>query len=374
MNTDKIGVSEAISLVIIVMISHLILSLPNEILTSSLSSAPLNVIYITGIVLVFYIIISKLFKPFHNQDILDVSEYVGGTILRKFLSFIYIIHLIFISGILILSFADTLKTVYLNDMPTELICLVFILIATLAKQFGFISVSRTTAILMPFILITILIIFISLFTDFVPQRVFPILGKGVNETFISGISNIFAFGELIILFLIRPNLKNTKQANQVGIVSILLSGAFLFITVTALLLSFPFITGGEGVLSIYMITRTIQFGKFFQRVDALFILIWALTFFSYLSVIMSYTLKIAKKNTKTNKNSTMIFLIALGIFIVTLIPQNISQIRFAENVIYKYSSLFITFILSFVILILGYFKKRKQKGIVEIRQEVNNEG
>ena len=372
MNTDKIGISEAISLVIIVMISHLILNLPNEILTSSLSSAPLNVIYITAIVLIFYIIIGKLFKPFHNQDILDVSEYVGGNILKNIISFIYIIHLIFISGILILSFADTLKTVYLNDMPTELICLVFILIATLANQFGFKSVSRTNAILMPFILITILIIFLSLFTDFVPQRVFPILGKGINETFISGISNIFAFGELIILFLIRPNLKNVKQSNKVGIISILLSGLFLFITVVALLLSFPFITGGEGVLSIYMITRTIQFGKFFQRVDALFILIWALTFFSYLSVIMSYTLKIVKKNIKTSKSSPLIYLIALGIFIVTLIPQNISQIRFAENVIYKYSSLFIIFILSFVILILGYLKKKKKKGIIEI-QEVDNE-
>ena len=373
MNTDKIGISEAISLVIIIMISHIILSLPNEILTSNLSAAPLKVIYITAIALVFYIIISKLFKPFHNQDILDVSEYVGGSILRKIISFIYIVHLIFISGILILSFADTLKTVYLNDMPTELICLVFILIAVLANQFGFKSVSRTNAILMPFILITVLIIFLSLFTDFVPQRVFPVLGKGINETFISGISNIFAFGELIILYLIRPNLKDTKQANKVGIISILLSGSFLFITVTALLLSFPFITGGEGVLSIYMITRTIQFGKFFQRVDALFILIWALTFFSYLSVIMSYILKITKKNTNTSKSSPMIYLVALGIFIVTLIPQNIAQIRFAENVIYKYSSLFIVFILSFTILLLGYLKKKKQKGIVEIKQEVNNE-
>lgn len=373
MNTDKIGISEAISLVIIIMISHIILSLPNEILTSNLSAAPLNVIYITAIALVFYIIISKLFKPFHNQDILDVSEYIGGSILRKIISFIYIVHLIFISGILILSFADTLKTVYLNDMPTELICLVFILIAVLANQFGFKSVSRTNAILMPFILITVLIIFLSLFTDFVPQRVFPVLGKGINETFISGISNIFAFGELIILYLIRPNLKDTKQANKVGIISILLSGSFLFITVTALLLSFPFITGGEGVLSIYMITRTIQFGKFFQRVDALFILIWALTFFSYLSVIMSYILKITKKNTNTSKSSPMIYLVALGIFIVTLIPQNIAQIRFAENVIYKYSSLFIVFILSFTILLLGYLKKKKQKGIVEIKQEVNNE-
>ena len=369
MNTDKIGNLEAISLVIVVMISHIILSLPNGILKDTLSAAPLNVIYITTMVLIFYIVACKLFKPFHNQDILDVAEYVGGSIFRKIVSAIYVLHLIFITGILILSFADTLKTIYLQNMPTELICLLFILIALLANQFGFKSVSRTNAILMPFILVTVLIIFLSLFTDFVPQRIFPVLGYGVNETFISGATNIFAFGEILLLFLIRPNLKDTNNAKKVGISSIILSGLFLLITVIALLLLFPFITGGEGTLSIYMITRSIQFGKFFQRADALFILIWALTFFSYTSVAMSYTLKIAKKNTKTTKNSPMLYIL----FVVTLIPQNISQIRFAENVIYKYSTIFIVFGLSFVILLLGYLKKKKQKGFVEIK-EVNNEG
>ena len=145
-------------------------------------------------------------------------------------------------------------------------------------------------------------------------------------------------------------------------------------SVTSLLLLFPFVSGGEGVLSIYMVTRSIQFGKFFQRVDALFILIWALTFFSYLSVVMSYILKMNKKSTDTNKKSPMIYFIGIGIFIVTLIPQNISQIRFAENVIYKYSSLIIVFGLTFVILLLGFLKKRRERGLVEITsKEVKNE-
>ena len=374
MNNDKIGTLEAISLVIIVIISHLILNLPNELLSSTLSAATLNVIYITGIVLLLFLFATKLFKPFKNKDILDVAEYVGGDILKKIVSTIYSLHLIFISGILIASFADTIKAIYLQNMPSELICLLFILIAVLANLFGFKSVSRTNAILMPFILITILIIFISLFTAFVPERIFPILGYGVNETFVMGASNIFAFGELLILFLIRPNLSDNKQAKKVGVSSILLSGLFLLLSVTALLLLFPFITGGEGVLSIYMITRSIHFGNFFQRVDALFILIWALTFFSYLSVIISYVLKIAKKNVTSQKSSSFVFLIAIAIFIVTLIPQNISQIRFAENVIYKYSSLIVVFGLSFLILILGYFKKKKSEGLVQIdSKKINNE-
>ena len=145
-----------------------------------------------------------------------------------------------------------------------------------------------------------------------------------------------------------------------------MSGLILFISVTALILIFPFATGGEGILSIYMITRSIQFGTFFQRVDAFFILIWVLTFFSYLSVIFAFTLKITNKNLKTQNSNIPAFLIGLGVFIVTLIPQNIAQIRFAENVIYKYVCLIIVFGMSFAILLLGYLKKNK-KGMVTIR-------
>lgn len=366
MNNNKIGFVESISLTLIVIISHILLNLPNEILGSTASSGPLNVIYITVLAVIIFLVFNKLFSSFQGKDILDVAEFVGGSILKKVVSIIYTLYFIFTCGILLLNFANTLKTIYLQDMPTSLICLVFILIALIANQFGFKNVSRTNAIILPFIVVAILIIFFALSVRFVPERFFPVLGYGVNNTFILGATNIFAFGQIILLFLLRSHHKEPKDTKKIGLTSIILSGLILFISVTALILIFPFATGGEGILSIYMITRSIQFGTFFQRVDAFFILIWVLTFFSYLSVIFAFTLKITNKNLKTQNSNIPAFLIGLGVFIVTLIPQNIAQIRFAENVIYKYVCLIIVFGMSFAILLLGYLKKDK-KGMVTIR-------
>lgn len=368
MSKDNLNYIEATFLVTIIMVSHVILDIPNAILTSNSSSAPLNVIYITILTLVFFFVVHKLFEPFHNKDIIDVAEYAGGNSLKKVVSIIYSLHLIFIAGISILSFADTLKAIYLQDMPTWLICLVFILIAIIANLFEFKNISKLTAMLIPFILLSIIIIFLALSGDYVPQRIFPILGYGAKQTFLTGASNIFAFGGLILLFLVKPQLKSPKDYKKIGISSILISGIFLFLAITSLLLLYPFATGREGVLSIYMMTRSIQFGKFFQRTDALFILIWVLTFFCYLSVVLGYILRITKKSIATKKNSPIIYLIALGIFIVTLIPQNVYQIRLCENVIYKYSALLVVFLLSFSILLVGYLKKRKEQGIVKISE------
>ena len=59
---------------------------------------------------------------------------------------------------------------------------------------------------------------------------------------------------------------------------------------------------------------------------------------------------------------------------MTLIPQNVYQIRLCENVIYKYSALFVVFLISFTILLIRNLKKRKERGIVQIlERNVNNE-
>ena len=366
MNNNKIGFVESVSLTLIVIISHILLNLPNEILGSTASSGPLNVIYISVLAVIVFLIFNKLFSPFKGKDILDVAEFVGGNILKKVVSIIYTLYFIFVCGILLLNFANTLKTVYLQDMPTSLICLVFILIALIANQFGFKNVSRINAIILPFIVVAILIIFFALSVRFVPERFFPVLGYGVNNTFVLGATNVFAFGEIILLLLMRSSYKDPKDVKRNGLTSVISSGIILFLSVTSLILIFPFATGGEGILSIYMITRSIQFGTFFQRVDAFFILIWVLTFFSYLSVVFAFILRITNKNLRMQKSNIPTFIIGLGVFIVTLIPQNIAQIRFAENVIYKYACLIIVFGMSFVILLLGYLKKNK-KGMVLIR-------
>lgn len=369
MNT-KIGFIETVSLALIVIISHILLNLPNEILGSTASSGPLNVIYITILAVIIFLVFNKLISPFKGKDLLDVAEFVGGNTLKKVISIIYTLYFIFVCGILLLNFSNTLKTIYLQDMPTELICLVFILIALIANQFGLKNISRANAIILPFIIIAILIIFFSLFVHFVPERFFPVLGYGANNTFILGATNIFAFGQILLLLLIRSSHKDPKESKKIGLTSIIFSGIILFLSVTSLLLIFPFATGGEGILSIYMLTRSIQFGTFFQRVDAFFILIWVLTFFAYLSVTMAFAIKITNKNLKTKRSNIPAFLIGLGIFIVTLIPQNISQIRFAEDVIYKYACLIIVFGMSFVILLLGYLKKNK-RGLVNIEPKVD---
>ena len=283
----------------------------------------------------------------------------GGPVLKAITSIIFTVYLIFASSILMANFSEFLRVVYFHSSPSWIITFIFVITAIIASKLGFRSLIKVNTLIVPIVLITELVVFLGGLGKIEFQRALPILGHGFGQTFISGFSNIFAFGGLLYLYLIRPNLKNNVNYKKVGIISISLSGLFLLLSVASLLFLFPFLINGVNTLSVYMSTRVIEFGTFFERTDALFIFVWLFAFISYLCVIIAYISKINQKNCNVKNPSIFIYLTGLLILAVSLIPSNTSVIRFAETVLYKNAALFIVFGYSFIILIIGYLKKKK---------------
>lgn len=279
--------------------------------------------------------------------------------LKAITSIIFTVYLIFASSILMANFSEFLRVVYFHSSPSWIITFIFVITAIIANKLGFRSLIKVNTLIVPIVLITELVVFLGGLGKIEFQRALPILGHGFGQTFISGFSNIFAFGGLLYLYLIRPNLKNNVNYKKVGIISISLSGLFLLLSVASLLFLFPFLINGVNTLSVYMSTRVIEFGTFFERTDALFIFVWLFAFISYLCVIIAYISKINQKNCNVKNPSIFIYLTGLLILAVSLIPSNTSVIRFAETVLYKNAALFIVFGYSFIILIIGYLKKKK---------------
>ena len=374
LNNEKLNTIEATFLVVIVTLSHIILNLPNTIIKSVGSSAIINVIYVSILTLVFFLILNKLFEPFPGKDIIDVSEYVGGKVLKYITNFIYTFYLIFVSGTLILNFSEILKLIYFQNAFTPLIILIFIISAVIANKIGFKNIVKANTLIVFVILATVVVIFCASLDNVEFQRIFPILGFGAKETFLTGTLNIFSFGGLLYLYLIRPNLKEQKKYKSIGIISIILSAMYLLLSVASLLLLFPFLLKGTETLSVYMSTRTIDFGNFFERTDALFILVWIFTFLSYLSVIISYITRINKKTLNVKNSSPIIYIIGILIFIVSMIPKDAYQIKFLEENVYKYLSISVVFVYSFLIILIGYIKKLKEKAQSnQINKGVKNE-
>ena len=140
-------------------------------------------------------------------------------------------------------------------------------------------------------------------------------------------------------------------------------GIYLLISIITLLMTFSFITQTDETLSVYLVTRLISFGRFFQRIDAIFIFVWILVILSFISLNLFIISHVFKKITNLNSQSELVFSTAALLFSVSLIFKNMSTVKFITANFYKLYNFILVFIVSFLILLFGYVKKRREKGV-----------
>ena len=92
MSNSRISVPEAVSIVLIVLVAHTLVSLPKSLLNVTGSATLINLLYV-GIIMFFLVLLMvKLFKGFAGQDIIDISNFLGGPVFQKIVGMIFIFY------------------------------------------------------------------------------------------------------------------------------------------------------------------------------------------------------------------------------------------------------------------------------------------
>ena len=185
MNNAKIGTIQAILIILLSLVAHTVLSLPKTLIEKSKTAVILNVVYVTIIALLFVYVIYRLLKKFPGMDIIDISEVLGGKVLKTIIGFVFISYFLVNNSIFLRNFCECLKIVYYPSTDIFYVLIFFIFAICLVNNLEFTASIKTNLIIMPAVLISIFFLFFANFRDFVPQRIFPILGDGFFNTFIS---------------------------------------------------------------------------------------------------------------------------------------------------------------------------------------------
>ena len=358
-NIEKIGKTEIVFLVITIIFNNLILNIPSIILHSTGEGSWINAIYITLIAVIFMLFISKFFKPFIGADILDVSEYLGGKYFKYIIALLYIILFVSFSAICLRLFANSLRLLYFDNTSIILLMLLFLIPVAITARLGLKAVSGTNLIIIGSSIVIFFIYFFAHSIYFVWQRLFPPLGYGASATFVNGITNLFAFNIIAYLYFLKPFLKEEKEFKMMSVLAVIICGIYLLLSILALIMTFSFITQINETLSIFIVTRLISFGNFFQRVDALITFIWILILLSFLSFNVYIVCYIIKKTIHVKSQLELSFPITTLIFAVGLAFKDIATVKSVSENFYKIYHLILVFVISFIILLVAYIKKKR---------------
>ncbi len=360
-STYKLQKIEAISLIIIVMINKLILNIPYIVISTVSTGIIVNIIYIGIIDLLFSLLLVKFFEKFENADIIDVAEFLGGTIFKWITGIISILLFFFVGFITLIDFANALQIVYFSNFSTIFVILLFIIGILVANLYGLKGIIHMISLLAPFVLISTIVPIWGVWDDFSIESFTPFFGKSYYSTFVVGLSNCFSMYVISYFYFLKPYLKETISFKKVIVTSYGISWLLLFLTIIPIMTLFNVNLESEPLNSLYLLSRKVEFGSFIQRTDALFILLWILCVLSYLSFVIFLINRILKKLLTVSNEHMISYSTCSILFGLSMLPFNSAQIHLLEKTFYRYIILGIVFGFQMLILIFANVKF-KMKG------------
>lgn len=358
-NKVYFGQWEATCLLTMLINTQIFLNFPRFMAESAGTAGWILALFVSVVVLIGFIVISKLYEPFKGKDLLEVAEKAFGGAGRVVVGILVTAYLVFIISVVLREFSEDMKTISLNESPISFVTLFFLSGMILGSYFGIEGIVRLGAIAVPVISIGYYFIIAAVSWHFDFDNIFPLMGNGPSEIFIKGLAKVSIFSALHLLFFIAPFLKNEKCFKKVGFLTIILTGINFVAGSFVYLVVFPYPTALENFLPIYQLAKLINYGRFFQRVESVFVFIWGTAALIYLSAGFFFIVHIFKITFRLKYYKPLIIPFAILVFNISLLPSSLMQSIELENDYFRNYIWIVTFLLPLIVLIFARARQRK---------------
>lgn len=358
-NKITFGQWEAVTLLINMICTKVFLNFPRTTAEIAGTASWILTLYICALAFVFFYIISKLYSRFEGRDLLDIGEYAAGSAGRIITGNIILAFFIYATSVILREFAEDMKVIIFTTAPISFVTMFFLVCMIVGAYFGIEAIVRFHAIAVPVIATGFIFIIVAVipYSDF--TNLLPILGNGPVDIFGKGFFRVSILSELVTLFLIVPFIKTNSNFKKIGYTSLGFSSFFMFISAPVYLATLNYPTGIENFLPIYQMARLINYGRFFQRVEPLFVLIWVAAALLYLASSFFFIVYIFKETYRLEYYKPLIIPFSIIIFTISLLPQNLVTAVKLETDYFWNTSWAVTFAFTIILLVIARVVKRK---------------
>lgn len=352
------GTFECIATIGAMTIIPLILTLPTLATNYFGTASFLHAVYSSIIAGILFYILIRLYKNFSNKDILEVTEFSLGKFFKYFTGILIIVYLLSAATITISEFNENARIILFTETPSLYVSILFLIAVFVGSIIGLQGIFRASAIVTPFMIVGFIAMFFSLIPNIDLTNLTPIFGNGIKEVFVNGAFKISAYESLALIFLIAPNLKHfnkTAKGSFLMIAFFILTAFFLIFSI----FSYPVLK--DNYLPFYELTKLISYGRFIQRVESIFILLWLIATFIYLSVGISFSVLVFNKLYNVKKSNWTIFFACLIVLIMSRFLTSYIDILMIRELVSIYISPILLVAYPLIILIIGNIKLKKSK-------------
>lgn len=261
---------------------RLYLSLPREILMSAGSASWILVLFICIVASVLFFFVSSVYKK--NESILEISENLGGKTFKIITGLLATVLILVKTSGHIKLFIESVQMVLLQNTQTEIIVIILGIALVIGAYSGIESLAIISGLFLPVVLTVLASFFVLLIPSIDINNLAPILGTGPKDIFLDGIKSLSLFADLFILNFLLPYCKDGDSLKKSGFRAIIVNGVIFLVFMLVYSSVFPYPISSEYIIPIFQLTRIVEIGDFFGRLEAFFEFVWAISFLIYASI------------------------------------------------------------------------------------------
>ncbi|NLC68602.1 MAG: GerAB/ArcD/ProY family transporter [Clostridiaceae bacterium] len=365
---DKVvfGKWETINMIVLIMCNQVFLSMQRIIAEIAGSAGWVFITYVAILAFLIFWLIIRLYKNYEGMDIIDLAEYAGGRVGKIIIGTVLAGFLIISSALTLREYSENMKVISLHLSPISYVSFFFIVGMVIAAYLGLEAIVRFNSVVFPVIFISYIAILIGVSNYCNFTRLAPYLGFGPYNLFIESIPRISFYSGVMVLFFVAPYLKSYKLFREVGFSGFLISAAIIISSVFAYSLVYAYPISTENFLPVYQLSRLFSYGRFYERLESIFLIVWAMAALFYLSFTVFFTAFLIKKAFGLEYYRPLIIPSAIIIFNISMLFQSLmSSLEFVNRYFRNFSWIF-AFGIPLCLLILASLKRklmeRRKKG------------
>ncbi len=325
---SEFGMAEGVVLLTMSLIARIFLTFPRSLVEEAGTASWISSLLGLGLALVQVRIIYLLLKPHPEKNIVDITGAVLGKIAGTMANIIYAAFFVAVGALFTRNFSEALLLSALPRTPISVVSIGYIAVALLGAWVGLEAMARSARVTYPFVVAGMAVLLLSLIPQWDFTQLFPLLGKGPAGVMTAGLEA----GGIIEILLAGVLVKSFHGAGNFGKITaraMAMGFAWLILLELVLVLTLGHIAGQESTLPFYQLSRLIYLGRYFQRIESIFIIIWgyvgmvkvALTLYCA-AVTLAWTFKLPD-------HRPLVWPLALVVFVVSLLPLDLpATVRF----------------------------------------------
>lgn len=281
----KFGSQEAVCLTIVAISAKVFFSSPATV-AALVGTAGWYMTIISALTAaVGFFFIYKLLRRFPGRDITFIYAQSLGPVPGFLFSGILAASLMAIAVIRLAEFNEVIKIYVLPLSPNWFITGIAAVCALVLAILGLESMARFARISIYLLAFGLLAVLILGLQNYDMNNLYPFWGYGLGKTVSTGIQRSSAYGEIILLAVFAESLQGVKFIKREGWLSLLFSGLIISSSILSYTLTFPYYSAMEVAAPMYQLATLIDYGRFFQRLEAIFLFLWVLSTLLSISVI-----------------------------------------------------------------------------------------